>query len=735
MTRAFPKNFVWGTGSSSFQVEGAWDVDGKAPSVWDTAMHAGLRTPDGTSGDRAIDQYHRLDEDLDLLQWLGAGAHRFSVSWPRIVTDAAGSVNPAGLDYYDRVVDGLLARGIAPALNLYHWDTPQWMENLGGMMVRDFADRFGELAAVVGERLGDRVAQWFTMNEPTHPSLAGYVAGFLPPARREGVAGLATVHYLLLAHGLSILALRAAGVTGEIGTILSMNGVAPVTTHPDDVAAAERAEYFDGRLFLDPMLGRGHIPELEAVLGDTIRDGDLATIAQPMDVLGVNWYSRYSIASADRAAPHLADLPERAAMFTGFAPVTAPLGFAIVPAPGLPWGGAHRQLTPGGFRDALGWVAATYPDHPDIVITENGVGYPDEPDETGAIHDDGRIDYLSWAIPEVAEAIADGVRVRGYHAWSSHDNLQYMAGFTQRFGLIHVDPDTLVRTPKASFDWYREVVRTGAVPARIRRPLAGDHTGIDVPGVRNARGIGGLETIDGRRVRDGLVFRSAGLHDITDEGRSALRVLRVGTVLDLRGESEARRHPDDVPGARIVSLPLHDPHDTEAGIAIGAAADTVGALSLGDVYEEIVHLRGREIVDGLRAVVSTGDALLVHCTAGKDRTGIFIAVLLAALGVRDDLIVATYAESAERLGEGFRAEVSALVDARLVDGPALPDEVLDDLLASPAALIEQVLRTIRHEHGTIVAYLTAHGLAAGDLAALRDKLLEPANSARRSADA
>jgi beta-glucosidase/6-phospho-beta-glucosidase/beta-galactosidase len=194
MTSIFPAGFSWGTGTSAYQVEGAWDADGKAPSVWDTFQHGGMLTPDGTTGDIAIDQYHRFDEDLDLLQRLGAGVHRFSVSWPRVVTDAAGAVNPRGLDYYERVVDGLLGRGIAPALNLYHWDTPQWLEDRGGMMSREFADRFSELASVVADRLGDRVAQWFTMNEPTHPSLGAYVAGFLAPNRREGVAGLATVH-------------------------------------------------------------------------------------------------------------------------------------------------------------------------------------------------------------------------------------------------------------------------------------------------------------------------------------------------------------------------------------------------------------------------------------------------------------------------------------------------------------------------------------------------------------
>ncbi|MEZ3161147.1 family 1 glycosylhydrolase [Microbacterium sp. BWT-B31] len=723
MTHTFPEGFVWGTATAAYQVEGGWDADGKAPSVWDTAMHTWLKTPDGTSGDIAIDQYHRLDDDLDLLQRLGAGAHRFSVSWSRIITDSKGTVNQAGLDYYERMVDGLLARGIAPALNLYHWDTPQWLEDRGGMMERDFAEWLAELAAVVGACFGDRVSQWFTMNEPSHPSLGGYVAGFLPPAREEGSAGLVTVHNLLLGHGRSIQALRAAGVTGQIGTILSQSGVAPATTHLDDVRAAERAEHFEGGLFLNPMLGRGHLPEMAAALGDLIRDGDEQTIAQPMDVLGLNWYSLYSAASVERAAAHLEDLPPRGAMFASLAPATAGLGFAIVPAPGLPWGGAHRQLTPGGLRRALDWIAQTYPDHPDIYITENGVGYPETADLAGFVQDDGRIRYMGWALAELSEAIADGARVRGYHVWTSFDNFQWMAGFAQRFGLIHVDPKTQVRTPKASFGWLAEAVRTGTVPPVPSEELDGDHTEIDLPGVRNARGLGGLRTVDGRSVKDGVVYRSAGLHKLDDAGRESLEALGVTTVLDLRGEDEVRRAPDQIGAVRLVHVPLHTPRRTGAGAAVGAAADAGAAYTLRDVYQEIVNERGPALVTGIREVAAAEGALLAHCTAGKDRTGVFIAVLLAALGVRDDDIVRTYAESADRLGDGFLAEVVGDLRGKSPAGAPIPDSVINEMLSSPAAYIEEVLASIRHDHCTVAAYLLANGLAGEELRQLRDKLL------------
>ncbi|MGO2112535.1 MAG: family 1 glycosylhydrolase [Pseudoclavibacter sp.] len=747
MTRTFPDGFAWGSGTAAYQVEGAWEADGKAPSIWDVATRAGQPLPDGSSGDVAIDQYHRLDGDLDLLRDLGTTAHRFSVSWPRVVTDASGTVNAAGLDYYERMVDGLLARSIAPALNLYHWDTPQWMEEHGGMLAREFADRFAEFASVLADRLGDRVAQWFTMNEPTHPSLGGYVAGFLAPNRALGAEGLVAVHHLLLAHGRAIQALRGATVAGEIGTILSLGGVAPATDHPDDVAAAARAEYFEGQLFLDPMLGRGHLPELAASLGDVIHDGDLETIAQPMDVLGVNWYSRYSAASPERAAAHFETVPARGAMFAGLAPVTAGLGFSIVPTPGVEWGGAHRQLTPGGFRHALDWLAETYPQHPDIVITENGVGYPERPGDDGVVHDEARIRYLEWALCELAEAIADGARIRGYHVWSSFDNLQWGAGFSQRFGLIHVDADTLERTPKDSFAWFQSLTATGVVPAAPPEGVSGDQVGVDVPGVRNARGIGGLRTVDGGTVRDGVLFRSAGLHHVTDDGLAALDALSIRTVLDLRGGAETSHSPDVVPFARVVHLPLHEPRGAGGAGGAGGAdaagpddANNADAASAADAADgrgaappgrgsttrahknhEIEAQPGPDHVRAVRELLASDGAVLAHCTAGKDRTGVLIAVVLGAIDVRDTDIVRTYAESEVRLGEGFHTEVVQMLGGE--DAPKLSDEAVAAVLASPADLIVQTLAAIRREHGTVAAYLRAHGLTSEELARLREKLV------------
>ncbi|MEV8338214.1 family 1 glycosylhydrolase [Leucobacter sp. NPDC077196] len=708
MTRTFPKGFTWGSATSAYQVEGAWDADGKAPSIWDTATRAGFTTPDGSSGDTAIDQYHRYQEDFDLLRELGANAHRFSTSWPRIVIDGSGTVNSAGLDHYDRVVDALLAREIDPVLCLFHWDTPQWLEDQGGMMHRDFAERFAEYAGHLGDRLGDRVAQWFTLNEPVNPSLGGYFAGALPPYRTEGIrGGLIAAHHLLLAHGRSIQALRAAGVRGDVGSIVSIGGVAPATSHPDDVAAAKLAEYFEGRLFLDPMLGGAHLPEVAEVLGDALQEGDEETIGQPLDVFGLNWYSQYAATTPERAAAHALGVPARGSAVLQLAQATAPLGFALVPTPGARWGGAHRQITPGGFRRALDWLDSTYPDHPDVLITENGVGGADEPGADGAVHDTDRIEYLTWALEELATAIEDGARVRGYHVWSSIDNLQWMAGFTHRFGLVHVDPQTLARTPKDSFRWFQEVVRSGAVPDPsnwIDGPPAGDHLGVDVTGVRNVRGVGGLRFTDTGTVRDGALLRSAGLHTLTLDGERALTEYGVRTVVDLRGAVERAAAPDPRFGPKLVSVPLYEPAPGDSQL-----------LALPEIYRTITDTKGAAIVAVAREILAAADgSVLVHCTAGKDRTGVLVALLLSAVGVCDDDVIESYTESAARLGEGFADEVRSHFG-----GVMIPAEMEDFLFASPAAHLRDVLERVRREHGSTWAYLLAHGLTMDELAQLR----------------
>lgn len=464
----FPDGFLWGTGASAYQVEGAWDADGKGPSIWDVAAHSTstLRPADGTSGDVAIDQYHRLDEDLDLLAQLGAPVHRFSISWPRVLPDGR-RVNTLGLDYYEKMVDGLLARGIQPVANLFHWDLPQALEDEGGWLSRDTAQRFAQYAQIVADRLGDRVTGWFTMNEPTHPSLGGYVAGLLPPLRRADSAGLASVHHILLAHGLATQALQAQ-VASPVGIILSVSGVKAATDHPDDVAATQLAARFVDGLFLDPLLRGHHIEVLAAALGDCVREGDLAVIGTKMQHLGINWYSRYAIAAPQRASEHIAQAPPQWQLFATLANQCAPLGFVIVPEPGARWSFAHRQITPGGLGEVLRWIAASYPNHPPLIVSENGIGLQDLPGPDGRVDDQERIDFLSFNIADVADVIDDGIDVRGFWVWSAWDNLQWHAGFSQRFGLVHVAQPSLRRTPKASFDWFAELVGLNALP-RVER--------------------------------------------------------------------------------------------------------------------------------------------------------------------------------------------------------------------------------------------------------------------------
>lgn len=716
MTRTFPDGFLWGTGTSAYQVEGAWDADGKVPSIWDEYSHNGASTPDGTSGDVAIDQYHRLDEDLDLLSDLGAPAYRFSISWPRIVPDASAAPNRAGLDYYDRLIDGLLERGLVPVANLYHWDTPVWAEELGGWMSRDTADRFGEYAAIVGERFGDRVAQWYTMNEPTHPTLAAYVIPALPPQAGLGADGLASVHNILLAHGNAVRALHGASVSGDIGMILSHSGFQPATTHPDDIRAAELANHYES-IFLSPVLGHGHLPELREFLSDRglLRDGDENLIAQPIDAIGLNWYSRYAAASPQRAQ-FSDDMPKQAQTMASLQEATTRLGFVSVPVPGNPWTGAHRQHTPGGLLDALRNFVSDYADHPRIYITENGIGDKDLPGSDGTVHDTHRLAYLERCLGEVHQAISEGIDVGGYFVWSSFDNFQWTAGFTQRFGMIHVDPASQVRTPKSSFHWYKNVVARNGLPRENEFDVAeeydGDAAGVEIPGVRNARGIGGLPTMSGSHLRSGLYFRTGSLAGLTEAGRRRLQELGVTAVVDLRDKQSIEDTPDRVDPAVSIAAPVFE------RIPDAQTFDFDG-FSLADTYLDLVSAKGPELVGVLKIIAShTDGAILVHCDAGKDRTGLVTALLLGVLGVTDAAILSNYAESGTALGSPFLDAINEAIAPRV-----LTDEHATKILDSDANNIVQVFDVIRREFGSITAYTQAHGLTPAEIDALRTRFI------------
>ncbi|MEU8104996.1 GH1 family beta-glucosidase [Nonomuraea muscovyensis] len=432
--------FLWGSATAAYQIEGATGEDGRGPSVWDTFAHEPGRVRDGHTGDVACDHYHRWREDVALMSELGAGAYRFSISWPRVLPEGIGAPNPQGLDFYDRLVDGLLAAGITPVPTLFHWDLPQALQDRGGWLNRDVAGWFADYAAVVAERLADRVRMWITLNEPFVHMAFGYGMGIHAPGQALLLDALPVAHHQLLGHGLAVRALRAAGAEQVLLTN-NCTPVRPASGSPQDVAAADAYDVLHNRLFADPVL-LGRYPDLSAYGVDApddalgVRDGDLATIAAPLDGLGVNYYNPTRIAAPAGAEP---GLPFADVGITGH-PTTA-FGWPVVPD------GLRELLT--GLRDRYGAAL------PPIYVTENGCSQPDELTPEG-VDDQERIAFLRDHIAAMERARAEGVDVRGYFVWSLLDNFEWAEGYHQRFGLVHVDFATQRRTPKASFRWYRD---------------------------------------------------------------------------------------------------------------------------------------------------------------------------------------------------------------------------------------------------------------------------------------
>ncbi|TDB87154.1 beta-glucosidase [Micromonospora fluostatini] len=431
---AFPAGFRWGVATSAYQIEGGASADGRGPSIWDTFARTPGRIADGSSGDVACDHYHRHREDVTLLADLGVSAYRFSVAWPRVRPGGTGAANPAGLDFYERLVDDLLAAGIDPVATLYHWDLPQPLEDAGGWLNRDTAERFAEYADLLAARLGDRVKLWITLNEPfIHMSL-GYGTGEHAPGHALLMDALPVAHHQLLGHGLAVAALRARGA----GAVAVTNHYSPVVPAGDtDADRAAQAAYhaLHNRLFTDPLFGRGYPPGFESPV---LRDGDLDVIAAPLDLLGVNYYNPTGI----RAAP-----PD------------APLPFEIVDLTGYPRTACDWPVVPDGLRTVLTWLHAEYGDAlPPIQVTESGCAYDDRPDADGRVHDPERIAYLDGHLRAVRAALDAGVDVTGYFVWSLLDNWEWAEGFDKRFGLVHVDYDTQARTPKSSYAWFRDLI-------------------------------------------------------------------------------------------------------------------------------------------------------------------------------------------------------------------------------------------------------------------------------------
>jgi beta-glucosidase len=450
------EHLAFGVATSSYQIEGGVHADGRGRSIWDTFAATPGAVDDGTDGSVACDSYHRLDDDLAVIFDLGVPLYRFSVAWPRVQPDGRGPVNAAGLDYYERLVDGLLGHDVTPLLTLYHWDLPQPLEDAGGWPNRDTADRFADYAVLVHDRLGDRVGTWTTHNEPWCAAFLGYAAGVHAPGRREPAAAYAAAHHLLLGHGLAARALRAADPGLEIGIVLNLSPA--YVDQPGAEEAAQVVDLVQNRLWLDALL-HGHYPAAlvarvpELADPTLVRDGDLATIAAPLDWMGVNYYTPFRVglpqpdahASVGQATDAYPGAP--ACSFRPRPPLTT-MGWEVHPD-------SLRSLLVDVSREAAGVP---------LMVTENGVAYPDTARaDDGSVVDDDRVAYLRDHITAVRQAQAEGADVRGYVAWSLMDNFEWGEGYTQLFGLVAVDPGTLRRVPKRSYRYFQELVRSEPV--------------------------------------------------------------------------------------------------------------------------------------------------------------------------------------------------------------------------------------------------------------------------------
>ena len=433
--------FVWGVATSAFQIEGATREDGRGESIWDRFASVAGNVANGDTGEPACDHYHRWPEDLDLMQSLGVRGYRFSLAWPRIQPSGRGPANEKGLDFYRRLVEGLLEREIEPLATLYHWDLPQELEDAGGWESRDVVERFAEYAELVFDALGDLVQGWITHNEPRCTSYLGYGTGVKAPGRRDWPTALRAAHHVLLSHGVVVQAFRASGPRGRIGISLDPTLVEPASSTEEDVAAAERVDGHQNRWFLDPLFRGAYPADMlalhESRFGqlDVVRDGDLETISQPLDFLGVNFYTPHLVA-ADEGE----ELLGAREVDPGVA--STEMGWPVVP----------RALT-----ELLLRLKRDYGDLP-LFITENGAAYDDRLDGGDVVEDPGRVAYLREHVASVEQARAEGVDVRGYYVWSLLDNFEWAHGYGKRFGIVYVDYATQRRIPKRSALWYRDLI-------------------------------------------------------------------------------------------------------------------------------------------------------------------------------------------------------------------------------------------------------------------------------------
>lgn len=437
----FPEGFKWGVATSAYQIEGAWNEDGKGESIWDRFTHLPYRIANGDTGDIACDHYHRFEEDITLMADLGIQSYRFSISWPRVLPEGTGQSNLKGVGFYDRLVDRLLARGILPVVALNHWDYPQALMERGGWPNRESADWFSDYARLIFDRLGDRVHHWITHNEPWVIAFLGYGLGVHAPGICDFSQAYQAAHHLLLAHGKTIQLFRQGGYNGEIGLVVDINHYLPATERSEDVAACQRVISEVRDLFLAPVIQGSYPDELLSWIGihrPEIRSGDLEIIKQPIDFLGINYYRGHKVSFS--VSESLLKARQEPYSEPGWGQTE------------MGWG-----IDPGGLTHVLKDVHERY-HPPKLFVTENGCALQDVVDDSGRIRDWGRINYLRAHLQAVHAAIQAGVDVRGYFVWSIFDNFEWDRGYRPRFGLVHIDYEHQNRVPRESAYWYKNVI-------------------------------------------------------------------------------------------------------------------------------------------------------------------------------------------------------------------------------------------------------------------------------------
>lgn len=436
----FPEGFSWGVATSAYQIEGAWNEEGRGPSIWDTFSHTPGKVFNGDTGDRAVDHFHRWEEDLKILKDLGVKTYRLSISWPRMLPNGISPINPSSFDFYDRIIDRLLEYGIDPMVNLFHYDLPQALQDFGGWTIRDTAYRFADYAQITARHFSDRVKNWITLNEPFVAAMNGHLFGDHAPGLKDIQAAVYATHHLLLAHGLGISAIHeSARRPVRVGITLNLTPVYPANDTPEDRQAVEFADALINQTTLSPIFQAQYPSSVMNLIGLLLPSGaadDLKAISTPIDFLGANYYSR-AVIKADPNVP-----------FVGFTYIT-------------PENKPHTQMWeiyPSGISDLLKQITQRYAPK-EIIITENGMPDTQDVDLDGQVRDFRRIQYLQDHLIQVAEAIHAGVPISGYHVWTLLDNFEWALGYKPRFGLVHVDFSTLKRTPKVSYDWFKRVIQ------------------------------------------------------------------------------------------------------------------------------------------------------------------------------------------------------------------------------------------------------------------------------------